>query len=213
MSKFVSVLGNVILPAQCLQIINFIIERVSISMVNDESIRHRTIGVLPYDNSTKLPSIRVGHLYPSPVSTILVSPNGDAPYGKALVGDVSFLELAAWRQVETLQVFVPRLMAFFKGISRTLIGCPSISDLMIIGHDPVQHMPFSATDLAAEASGLSAVWPYIKGISANFACLCNHALDLGIRTLWFNRCGDLFVAAPSAKPKQLDLEESLSNVR
>jgi len=137
---------------------------------------------------------------PPPVSSWPAHPLRGPLAGKMLshICGVAWLRAEATPGIGWILPFNPRLQLKLRSALRTLVEralnkidrfcflarecvgrpqplSPLISDLVIIRHFSVSHVPFAAADLAAKPSRFRAVWLHLKRAAAYFTCLLNHA--------------------------------------
>mgnify|MGYP001568286517 CR=1 FL=1 len=192
--------GDMLFPGKRFQIADFIIQRVSVPVMDDFAWRNGSILSLPNHNGAEAPGIRIGRFHKSPIAPLLVRADRDRAYRHSPLRRSTFLEFGRRGEVQAFNVFVPRFMAFCESIRRRLACSEFIACLVVTRHTPNAHMPLPTTYSTAEPSRRNAVWFNLKRSFAYFAYLCDHVCYIGMHRSKVNRC-----SSPSPKPEQIGM--------
>lgn len=120
--KVAAMFVKMLLSSHCLKILNSIIQRIAIPMVDNQSWLQRSVLRFPIYNSAEFPNPRITHLYECSLCAALCSTNANGSDRHDSIRLTALLEFACRRQMNSFFAKIPRDAIFRKFIGGGFSG-------------------------------------------------------------------------------------------
>lgn len=164
---------------QAMKIVQVIVQRVPVLVVNHGAIRNGAVRTFPDQDSPELPDIRGGYLDEDALVAIVGATLALLAYWCSLRSSVARLKFGLWRKVQASHALVPSRVTILKGVSGPQAGAVAITPggglrLSAPASVGLFRPPFCFVRCRAEASGCRSVGAHRKGDSAKLAYAFDH---------------------------------------
>lgn len=166
-----SMFSRVISARHEFEIIDGIIQRVPVFMMDHEAGLHRSVDGLPDNHCTQAPHIRIGDLGMSADTPRLVSTKRDRANRHLFRRLMSRLPLSCGREVDAFQSEIPRSLTMLeRGRVRSVARSVFVADIPRLRNARKSRagVPRPATRSGTETRGLLAVWLHREGCGTDF---------------------------------------------
>ena len=189
--EFVPVFRNMGFASQAAKILYGIVCCVAVVVMNHATFRDRSEVLLPNNNCSQFPCSRVRNFNECPWFPVFVVANSHSADGNDPVRYASFFEFRFRGEMNSFEVFVPRVMPSGKGIGWTLSEAMLIAEHSLADNrwKAVLGVPNATAFLRTKSSRFSPVWFNAVVASAYFASFSNHVAIVRELNRNFNGCG------------------------
>lgn len=138
--------GGMLSPSQSLQVLQPVVQRVAVDVVNDHASRHRTVGRFVDDTRPFAPHVRLSDLHPRPgdVVAIVSLSNAYVADRRPVVWPDALLEFSVRRTPPTHVDARKRIVRSGRAFPGAVVDRPKLCPLLVeLGatHGAIEHLP------------------------------------------------------------------------